>query len=74
MRLKIKELYLWLKIKNHESKTKTSLLKYIKLRLELKKKADYVGLSQISFLSITCTFKKQNSIDGEDHFFLNTLM
>ncbi|CCP88087.1 30S ribosomal protein S14 [Candidatus Phytoplasma solani] len=45
-------------------KQRALVLKYAALRLELKKKSDYVGLSQIPVKASPVRLKNRDSIDG----------
>ncbi len=47
-----------------DQKQRELVLKYSKLRLELKKKADYTGLSQIPAKASPVRLKNRDSIDG----------
>ncbi|WP_024563678.1 30S ribosomal protein S14 [Candidatus Phytoplasma tritici] len=47
-----------------DQKQRELVLKYAKLRLEFKKKADYVGLSQIPAKASPVRLKNRDSIDG----------
>jgi small subunit ribosomal protein S14 len=53
-----------------DQKQKELVLKYAQIRLELKKKADYAGLSQIPAKASPVRLKNRDSIDGRSRGYI----